>query len=56
LKNALEAAESLNLDLPVTEKVQEMIGSLVSLGKGDDDHGGIIQELERQNNALVQGK
>lgn len=55
LKNALEAASSLGLDLPVTKKVQEMIGSLVSHGKGDDDHGGIIQELERQNNAIIQG-
>ena len=51
----MEAAASLDLDLPVTQKVQEMVGALVSQGKGDDDHGGIIQELERQNNAFIQG-
>ncbi len=56
LKNALEAAGSLDLDLPLTKKVQEMIGFLVSQGKGDDDHGGIIQELERKNDAIIQGK
>jgi 2-hydroxy-3-oxopropionate reductase len=50
LKNALEAAASMDLTLPLTEAVQEMIGSLVARGKGDDDHGGIIQELEYRNN------
>jgi 2-hydroxy-3-oxopropionate reductase len=50
LKNALEAAASMGLTLPLTEAVQEMIGSLVARGKGDDDHGGIIQELEYRNN------
>jgi len=49
LKNALEAAASMSLDLPLTKAVQEMIGSLVARGKGDDDHGGIIQELELRN-------
>jgi len=50
IKNALEAAASMGLTLPLTEAVQEMIGSLVARGKGDDDHGGIIQELEYRNN------
>jgi 2-hydroxy-3-oxopropionate reductase len=50
IKNALEAAASMDLTLPLTEAVQEMIGSLVERGKGDDDHGGIIQELEYRNN------
>jgi hypothetical protein len=27
-----------------------MIGALVARGKGEDDHGGIIQELEYRNN------
>ena len=40
----------MNLRLPLAEAVQEMIGSLVARGKGDDDHGGIIQELEYINN------
>jgi len=50
IKNALEAAASMGLTLPFTEAVQEMIGALVARGKGEDDHGGIIQELEYRNN------
>lgn len=50
IKNALEAAESMGLTLPLTEAVQEMISALVARGKGDDDHGGIIQEIENRNN------
>ena len=49
LRNALEAGSSMGLSLPVTEAVQEMVDSLVTKGKGDDDHGGIIQELESCN-------
>jgi 2-hydroxy-3-oxopropionate reductase len=55
LRNALEAAESMGITLPLTEAVQEMIGSLVERGKGDDDHGGIIQELEFSNNYTIGG-
>jgi len=50
------STSSLDLDLPVTKNVQEMTGYLVSQSKGVDDRGGIIQELERQNNAVIQGK
>jgi 2-hydroxy-3-oxopropionate reductase len=50
IKNALEAAASMGLTLPFTEAVQEMIGALAARGKGEDDHGGIIQELEYRNN------
>ncbi|MFC1528803.1 2-hydroxy-3-oxopropionate reductase [Candidatus Latescibacterota bacterium] len=53
LKNALEAAGTLGLSLPATEMVQEMIGALVERGKGDDDHGGIIQEVERRNSTEI---
>jgi 2-hydroxy-3-oxopropionate reductase len=56
LKNALEAAASMGLGLPLTEAVQEMIGSLVARGKGDDDHGGIIQELESRNQYEIRGR
>lgn len=55
LKNALEAAASMGLTLPLTEAVQEMIGSLVARGKGDDDHGGIIQQLELRNEYEIRG-
>ncbi len=53
LKNALEAAGTLGLDLPVTNAVQTMIGSLVEGGHGDDDHGGIVQALELRNNVKI---
>ncbi|MBW1700288.1 MAG: 2-hydroxy-3-oxopropionate reductase [Deltaproteobacteria bacterium] len=53
LKNALEAASALGLKLPVTDMVKGFVDSLVSKGKGDDDHGGLIQELEALNNAEI---
>ena len=53
LRNALEAAGALGLSLPVTEKVQEMINMLVKDGKGDDDHGGIVQALEKLNDTEI---
>jgi len=53
LKNALEAASSLGLICPVTEMVQGMIDSLIARGKGEDDHGGIVQELEYRNKTEI---
>ncbi|MCE5250291.1 2-hydroxy-3-oxopropionate reductase [bacterium] len=53
LKNALEAAVTLGIDLPATKIVQDMIGALVQRGKGNDDHGGIVQELEHRNKAEI---
>ena len=53
LKNALEAASTLGLSSPVTEIVLGMIDSLIGRGKGDDDHGGIVQELEYRNGAEI---
>lgn len=55
LKNALEASKTLGLKLPVTEIVQNMVGSLVERGKGDDDHGGIVQEIEYRNTTEIRG-
>jgi len=53
LKNALEAASSLGLTLPVTGHVKGYVDALVDKGKGENDHGGIVQELEAQNNAEI---
>ena len=53
LKNALEAASSLGLSCPVTEMVQGMIDALIARGKGEDDHGGIVQELEYRNKTEI---
>jgi 2-hydroxy-3-oxopropionate reductase len=47
LRNALQAAESLGISLPITSMVQEMLVSLVAGGKGDLDHSAIVQYLEQ---------
>jgi 2-hydroxy-3-oxopropionate reductase len=47
LRNALLAAESLKVPLPITSLVQQMLVSLMSEGKGDLDHGAIVQYLEQ---------
>ena len=53
LRNALEAASTMGLELPVTNIVQGMIGDLVADGKGNDDHGGIVQALEKKNGVEI---
>ena len=53
LKNALEAASSLGLELPTTGMVKGYVDALVTKGRGEDDHGGIVQELEANNNAEI---
>jgi 2-hydroxy-3-oxopropionate reductase len=55
LRNALEAASSLGLELPVTGMVKQMVDSLVAEGHGEDDHGGIMQFLEQKNKTEVRG-
>jgi len=46
LKNALETARDLQVPLPVTSLVQQMIGALVVDGKGDLDHSVILNFIE----------
>jgi 2-hydroxy-3-oxopropionate reductase len=46
LRNALLAAESMKVPLPVTSLVQQMLMSLMNDGKGDYDHAGIVTFLE----------
>lgn len=53
LKNALEAASYFGLKLPVTDMVKGYVDALVNRGKGGDDHGGIVQELEASNKAEI---
>jgi 2-hydroxy-3-oxopropionate reductase len=55
LKNALEAAGNMGLNLPITRKVKDMIDALVCDGKGEEDHGGILQYLERLNGVKITG-
>ncbi|MEE9610429.1 MAG: 2-hydroxy-3-oxopropionate reductase [Desulfatiglandales bacterium] len=56
LKNAIEAGSSMELNLPLTDAVKEMVDSLVEKGKGEDDHCGIVQELESRNQYEIRGK
>jgi 2-hydroxy-3-oxopropionate reductase len=47
LRNALLAAESTKVSLPLTSLVQQMLIALINEGKGDLDHSAIVQFVER---------
>jgi 2-hydroxy-3-oxopropionate reductase len=49
LRNALLAAESLKVSLPLTGAVQNMLVSLMNDGKGDLDHSAIVQFIEQMS-------
>lgn len=46
LRNALQAAESLKVGLPLTSMVQQMLIALMNDGKGDLDHAAIVTFIE----------
>ena len=46
LRNALLAAESMKVGLPLTSLVQQMLMSLMNEGKGDLDHSAIVNFIE----------
>jgi 2-hydroxy-3-oxopropionate reductase len=46
LRNALLAAESMKVSLPLTSLVQQMLMALMNEGKGDWDHSGIVTFIE----------
>lgn len=46
LRNALLAAESMKVPLPLTSSVQQMIMALMNSGSGDLDHSAIVKYLE----------
>jgi 2-hydroxy-3-oxopropionate reductase len=46
LRNALLAAESMKVGLPLTSLVQQMIMALMNEGKGDLDHSAIVNFVE----------
>jgi 2-hydroxy-3-oxopropionate reductase len=46
LRNALLAAESMKVSLPLTSLVQQMIMALMNQGKGDLDHSAIVTFIE----------
>jgi 2-hydroxy-3-oxopropionate reductase len=47
LRNALAAAEALNVTLPITSLVQDMLVALMKDGMGDLDHSAIVRYLEQ---------
>ena len=46
LRNALLAAESMKVALPLTSSVQQMLMALINDGKGDLDHSAIVNFIE----------
>jgi 2-hydroxy-3-oxopropionate reductase len=46
LRNALLAAESMKVGLPLTSAVQQMLMALMNQGKGDLDHSAIVTFIE----------
>lgn len=54
LRNALLAAESLKVGLPLTSSVQQMLMALMNEGKGDLDHSAIVTFIEGMAGIEVQ--
>ena len=46
LRNVLQTGQELNVPLPVTALLQQMLGALVNEGDGDSDHSAILHFLE----------
>ena len=46
INNAMQTARELNIPLPVTANLQQVLGSLVIKGHGRDDHAGILKYVE----------
>ena len=54
LRNVLQAAQELNVPLPVTALVQQMLGSLVNEGDQEADHSAILHFVEKLAGIEVQ--
>jgi len=50
LQNALNAADRLGLELPITKLLHSLFDAMVQGGKGDMDHSGLLTHLEALNN------
>jgi 2-hydroxy-3-oxopropionate reductase len=46
LRNVLQTGQELNVPLPVTALVQQMLGALINDGEADADHSAILHHLE----------
>ena len=47
LQNVLDTSHQVGVPLPLTAAVMEMMQALKVDGKGDNDHGGLIQYYEK---------
>ena len=55
LNNALQTARELSVPLPFTALAQQIIGSLMNEGKGDDDHSAIANFIEDMAGTKISG-
>ncbi len=53
LRNVLQTAQELNVPLPVTAQVQQILGSLVNHGDADSDHSAILHFIEEMADVEV---
>ncbi len=56
LRNTLLAAEAMKVPLPVTSLVQQMLVALMNDGKGNLDHSGIVQFVEKAAQVEIKKK
>ena len=49
----MQTARELNIPLPVTANLQQVLGSLVINGNGTNDHAGILKYVEAAANVEV---
>lgn len=54
LRNALQAAESLKVSLPLTSAIQQILIALMNQGKGDLDHSAIVTFVEEMASIQIQ--
>jgi 2-hydroxy-3-oxopropionate reductase len=53
LANVLETSRGLNLPMPLTASVMEMMQSVIAEGGAEDDHGSLVKYFERQGKVEV---
>ncbi len=49
IHTAVSYAKSLELNLPIAQKVSQLFENMLTAGDGELDHSGLIRELERMN-------
>ena len=54
LCNAMSVAEELGLELPLAKTIQKLLNNLVETGHGEEDHGGLVQALEKLNDLTIE--